>query len=567
MGGIGPDGHIAFNMAGSDHRSVTRLSPTNYETQAAASADLGGIEVARQRQVVTIGLSTITHNPRCRAIVLAAGEAKAGLVRDGVEEETGISYPVTALRKLAGARLYITAGAAKLLEERRLIAMERSGRVSDELVDRVVVDLAVKRNRAVRALGEADLKGDRFGAFVLSRSGMKAGDILTGVERRLVERINAGSTARSNTVFLHTAPHHDDIILGYLPYTVRHIRDASNSHSFAYMTSGFNAVTNGYALSQVRNLSAVLQRGSLDSLIRENYFNPANTAGRRRDVWQYLDGVASGSSDIKEEGEARRMLRNLMEIFEDEDIENLKHRIDELMNYFHTQYPGKKDLPYIQKLKGMIREWESDCKWGYLGFDCRSIHHLRLGFYQGELFTEEPLLERDVRPVLNLFKNIKPNVVTVAFDPEASGPDTHYKVLQAVAEALRLYQEESGRSDIEVIGYRNVWFRFHPAESNIYVPVSLNMFAVLQNTFENAFGSQREASFPSHEFEGTFAGLAQQVQVQQYRTLKTCLGREYFYEHPSPLLRATRGFVYLKKMTPEGFYSHARKLRSTTEDM
>jgi glucosamine-6-phosphate deaminase len=290
-------------------------------------------------------------------------------------------------------------------------------------------------------------------------------------------------------------------------------------------------------------------------------------AGRRRDVWQYLDGVASNRSDIKEEGEARRMLRNLMEIFEDEDIENLKHRIDELMNYFRTQYPGKKDLPYIQKLKGMMREWESDCKWGYLGFDCRSIHHLRLGFYQGELFTEEPLLERDVKPVLNLLRNTNPHVVTVAFDPEASGPDTHYKVLQAVAEALRLYQEESGRSDIEVVGYRNVWFRFHPAESNIYVPVSLNMFAVLQNTFENAFGSQREASFPSHEFEGTFAGLAQQVQVQQYRTLKTCLGREYFYEHPRPLLRATRGFVFLKKMAPEEFYSYARKLRSTTEAM
>ena len=37
LGGIGPDGHIAFNLRGSSAYSVTRLTETNYETQAAAS--------------------------------------------------------------------------------------------------------------------------------------------------------------------------------------------------------------------------------------------------------------------------------------------------------------------------------------------------------------------------------------------------------------------------------------------------------------------------------------------------------------------------------------------------
>ncbi len=565
MGGIGPDGHIAFNMAGSDHRSVTRLSQTNYETQAAASADLGGIEVARSRLVLTIGLSTITLNPGCTAIILAAGEAKAGLVRDGVEAETDIHFPVIALRSLPEARFYVTAGAAKLLEERRFRLLEKMEIIPDDIVEKVIVDLAVAKNTPVRSLTEKDLKSDRFGAVILSRAGKSAGELYRDVEAGLVRKIAAGSDARSGTAFLHTAPHHDDIILGYLPYTVRNIRDASNTHTFAYMTSGFNAVTNRYALSLVCKLDGVLHKGLFDALIREGYFSPGNMSGRRRDVWQYLDGVASRRQDIKDEGEARRMLRNLMEIFEDEDIDNLRHRIDELKNYLETQYPGKKDLPYIQKLKGMIREWESDCKWGYLGFDCRSIHHLRLGFYQGDLFTEEPLVDRDVKPILELLRKTKPGIVTAALDPEASGPDTHYKVLQAVAAALRLYQEETGRTDIEVLGYRNIWFRFHPSEANVYVPVSLNMFAVLQSTFENAFVSQREASFPSYEYEGTFSELARKIQVDQYRMLKTCLGREFFYEHQRPLIRATRGFVFLRMMTLEEFYSHARELRMSTE--
>jgi glucosamine-6-phosphate deaminase len=75
LGGIGPDGHIGFNVRGSDHFSTTRLTEPNYETKAAAASDLGGIEVARHKHVITIGLSTITYNPKAVALIIAAGEA------------------------------------------------------------------------------------------------------------------------------------------------------------------------------------------------------------------------------------------------------------------------------------------------------------------------------------------------------------------------------------------------------------------------------------------------------------------------------------------------------------
>ena len=268
---------------------------------------------------------------------------------------------------------------------------------------------------------------------------------------------------------------------------------------------------------------------------------------------------------MKREGEARRFFRNLIELFEDEDPDNLENRLQELTSYFETQYAGKKDIAHIQKLKGMLREWEADCLWGYLGFDYSSVRHLRLGFYQGDIFTEEPTFQRDIKPIVTLLHQVKPHVVTVALDPEASGPDTHYKVLQAVAEALKQYEKESGTSDIKVLGYRNVWYRFHPAEAHLYVPVSLNMFAVLQNAFINAFVSQKDASFPSHEYDGPFSGLAQTIQTQQYQVLKRCLGREFFNDHPSPLIRATRGFVFVQEMDLKDFYSLAREIRENTE--
>ncbi|KAF4752285.1 hypothetical protein FOZ62_006866 [Perkinsus olseni] len=90
LGGIGPDGHIAFNVRGSDHRSTTRLAQLNYETQAAASGDLGGIRAVKAKCAVTIGLGTITYNPDCVCRIIAAGEAKASMVADGIQKDTNV---------------------------------------------------------------------------------------------------------------------------------------------------------------------------------------------------------------------------------------------------------------------------------------------------------------------------------------------------------------------------------------------------------------------------------------------------------------------------------------------
>jgi len=566
LGGIGPDGHIAFNVAGSDHNTTTRLTPTNYETQAAAADDLGGIEVAKKRLAITIGLQTITYNPDCTAIIMAAGDAKARVVSDGVCQKPHVRYPSTALQKLQKARFYLTAGAAKSLLERKYKHLVQTEQISDKNIEKLVIDLALLKHKRILDLTEEDFKNDRLGCVLIKKADGPIRSLVQKIHSNLAAKVEAGSYIRSNTVFLHTAPHHDDIMLGYFAHITRHIRNPSNKHTFTYMTSGFNAITNHYALSMVENLRYFMETQEFHELLDEKYFSPLNQHARNRDVWQYLDGIAANSIFMKQEGEARRLFRNLMEIFEEDDAENLGNRIHELANYLRTQYSGKKDMPHIQKMKGMIREWEADCLWGFLGFDNSSVKHLRLGFYKGEIFTEEPTIHRDVTPILHLLRDVKPDVVTVALDPEASGPDTHYKVLQAVAEALRRYEEESKRSDITIWGYRNVWYRFHPSEIDLFIPVSLNMFSGLQNGFNDAFVSQKDASFPSHEYDGPFSGLSQQIQVDQYQKLKTCLGRQFFNDHERPLIRAARGFVFLRQMTLSEFYTHAREIKKTTEE-
>ena len=117
LGGIGPDGHIAFNIRGSSHNSTTRLMNTNFETQAAAATDLGGIEISKNRLVITIGLGTITYNPDVVAIIIAAGESKAEIVKKSLENSKNIKYPATVLNKFKNSRFYLTNGAAKKLKD------------------------------------------------------------------------------------------------------------------------------------------------------------------------------------------------------------------------------------------------------------------------------------------------------------------------------------------------------------------------------------------------------------------------------------------------------------------
>lgn len=565
LGGIGPDGHIGFNVRGSDHRSTTRLTEVNYETQAAAAGDLGGIEVARKRLVITIGLGTITANPEATAIIMAAGEAKADIVAASVQHEADIDHPASSLQKLSGARFYITTGAGKNLGRRRLALIESADSIDDATMERVLIDLAVAQRKRLVDLTDADFAADPEASQVLAKRPEGRAALTEKVRDDIIHKIERGSKTLSRTRFLHTEPHHDDLMLGYLPYIVRHVRDPSNSHVFACLTGGFTAVTNHFICDHVDRLDTWLDTDDFVQLLEQSYFDPDSLEGRNRDVWQYLDGVAAADPDMRDEGMARRFLRNLIAVYDESDRAALRRRLGTLRDYFAAHYPGQKDEADIQKLKGMCREWEAECIWGYLGWDCASVKHLRLGFYTGDIFTPEPTMDKDVAPVIDLLQSVDPDVVSVAVDPEASGPDTHYKVLQSIAEALRRYEKSSGRSDLKIWGYRNVWYRFHPSEANIFVPVSLNMFAMMEVSFGNCFMSQKDASFPSPAHDGPFSELAQRVQVDQYQKIKICLGREWFQDHPSPLIRGTRGLVYLNEMELSAFYERSRQLRQAAE--
>ncbi|MCX6235074.1 MAG: glucosamine-6-phosphate isomerase [Bacteroidetes bacterium] len=560
LGGIGPDGHIAFNIRGSDHFSTTRLTSTNFETQAVAATDLGGIEISRNRMVITIGLDTITFNPDAVAIIIAAGESKADIVKQSLESQSTNIYPATALQKLPNSRFYLTQGAASRLND-SIEKYYKSGSWIHEKTERAVTDLCRKLQKYGHHIVMDDLRSDPFCQLIpdLTES------TVPSVEESMKNKIERGLEPELNQTFLHTGPHHDDIMLGILPHIAHQLRSATNTFHFAIMTSGFTAVTNVFIKDTLLTTIKFLENDLIQMISYPDFFESGYRRKWDKDVYHYLDSVASRNPFERERGLSHRIVRAIIQIYSVKNKKELMERISEIVGVINNSYDGEKNPPTIQTLKGMIREFEEELVWAHFGVQVKNIHHLRLGFYTGDIFTEVPEQNRDVIPILNLIKNIQPTVISLAFDPEGSGPDTHYKVLQTIAEALREWKKEKDLSKLRIWGYRNVWYRFHPAEANVMVPCSLNSMSMMNDAFRDCYLSQVDASFPSYEHDGPFSTLAQKIWVEQHKDIELLLGKNFFYLNDHPRIRASHGLVFFREMNVDEFLNKARELEKTME--
>ncbi|MCK4998884.1 MAG: hypothetical protein KAS23_05085, partial [Anaerohalosphaera sp.] len=272
LGGIGPDGHIGFNISGSDHYSTTRLCPINYETQAAAATDLGGIEIAKKSLVITIGLKTITRNPKCTAVIIAAGASKAGVVADAIQSGPDVNIPATSLHELPNARFYLTHGAAANLNRRRLHILDSTEEYTTEQIETILIDLAAEKSKRLIDLTAADCKTSSFSKRLLKKYPGKLGQFTKMTRDNIIAKIERGISTSGNKNFLHTEPHHDDVMLGYFARLVRHSRQITNNHYFTTLTSGFTSVTNNFMGAQLTNLRKFINTQDFKTMFENGYF-------------------------------------------------------------------------------------------------------------------------------------------------------------------------------------------------------------------------------------------------------------------------------------------------------
>ncbi len=562
LGGIGPDGHIAFNTRGSDHFASTRLTQTNFETQAVTATDLGGIEVSRNRLVITIGLGTIGYNPENKAIIFAAGEAIAQTIKNSLENEPNVVCPATSLQRLKNSRFYLTDGAAVKLED----AVEyyyTNGPWTHQKTERAVIELCRKINKFGGKLELADLKADKYCSLI---PGLNENTVQSVIDS-ILAKLQRGMQKETNQVYYHTGPHHDDIMLGIMPLTNRQSRDSSNELHFSVLTSGYTAVTNSFLCNLLMDTKELIDHGKIEMINYPDFFQQGYKYKWDKDVYHYLDNVAANSPEGKRRGVCHRLVRALVSIWKINNQAGLLEAINEVLALLKNSYDGSKNPPKIQQLKGMIREFEEELVWAHYGIMVKNVHHLRLGFYQNNVTGSKPDMEKDVLPILEDFRKYKPTVISLAMDPQGSGPDTHYKVLQAIAAAVEEWNKEEDLSNLRMVGYRNVWFKYNPWDVEVLVPVSLNALATLDKSFSECYVTQVDASFPSYQLDGKFSELTQRTWFEQHKQIQFLLGKNFFYENSSPLLRATHGMVYLREFNVDQFLEEASKLGKSMEGM
>jgi glucosamine-6-phosphate deaminase len=115
---VGLDGHVSFNLPGSEKNSRTRLVKLNYVAAANASIDLGGIEHALDKGAITIGIDTIKFNKNATYIVFASGVTKSKYIRDLVEGNQDARMPASLLQDLKNIKVYVTDSSSVALNAR-----------------------------------------------------------------------------------------------------------------------------------------------------------------------------------------------------------------------------------------------------------------------------------------------------------------------------------------------------------------------------------------------------------------------------------------------------------------
>jgi len=96
VGGIGPDGHIAFNEPGSSLVSKTRIKTLTKDTIIANSRFFGGDVNKVPKTALTVGVATVLGAKE--VLIIVNGHGKARALRHAIEESVNHLWTVSSLQ-------------------------------------------------------------------------------------------------------------------------------------------------------------------------------------------------------------------------------------------------------------------------------------------------------------------------------------------------------------------------------------------------------------------------------------------------------------------------------------
>ena len=404
--GIGRSGHIGFNEPGSSPESRTQLITLDTVTRRDAAASFFG-EGNVPVEAITMGIATILDSRRIALI--ATGEHKAPIVRRAVEDDVSPDVTATYLQNHSAATVYLDPPAAADLTRVKTPWKLQNVEWTPPVTERAVVWLAERTDKAILKLSAADYRDNHLSPLLAKYS--KAGQINGEVFNLLTAKIRGRSKLDSEKRVLVFSPHPDDDVIS-MGGILRKLRENDNEITVAYMTSG-------------------------------------NIAVHDHDVSRHLSFMERSAPSLSLDANTVRNSRL--------DIEN----------DFKAKDPGDVDSDTALAIKRFIRESEAISAIASLGLPPASARFLNLPFYQTGEVRKRPIGEEDIKIILDLINETKPDIVFAAGD--LSDPHgTHRVCKEAIGTALARYEGATP----ELWYYRGSWQEWSVNDADVLVPLS-----------------------------------------------------------------------------------------------
>ena len=431
--GIGKTGHIGFNEPGSGADSRTRRISLDTMTRRDAAGDFFG-EDNVPTEAITMGVATIME---AREIALVAtGEHKAAIINRAVEGEPDPDVAATYLQQHQNAVFYVDfASAADLTRIRTPWVIGEVKWTREKEID-AVIWLGETTGKSVLKLDENDYREHHLSSL-LARYG-KAGPLNGTVFNALIAKIRGRSKLPAGKRVVVFSPHPDDDVIS-MGGMLNKLHQNRNEILVAYQTSGNIAVFD----HEVRRYADFLRRFGSDFDI-----NDSRAGALVEEVEEFLDSKKVGEIDA---------------------------------------FP-------VQVMKRAIREAEAVSGIETFGMKREQARFLNLPFYQTGKVRKDPIGPDDVRIVLELLEEQRPELIFVAGD--LSDPHgTHRMCLEAVQGALAKY---SGQPP-EIWYYRGAWQEWEIAEADVLVPLSEDELRAKKMAIFKHQSQKDRAPFPGQD--------------------------------------------------------------------
>ena len=415
--GVGEQGQVGFNEAGSLDKSRTRVVQLSYKSRKAQAKNFNGDISSTPKAAITMGISTMLSAKRI--ILMAWGEDKAGAVHDIVEGPINIACPASWLQKHDNISMYVENNSASLLS--RVVAPWLVGPCewTPKFVRKAVVWLCETVHKPILKLTHQDYIENSLGELLEQKGPYDKIniDVFNDLQHTITGwpggKPNADDSTRpvSSKPFpkrvVIFSPHPDDDVISMGGTFIRLVENGHDVH-VAYETSGNVAVHDDVVL-------------------------------------QHMDTAHElGFAD----------------------------KFDEVKAIVASKKPGEPEPRPLLDIKAAIRRAEARAAVRSFGLnENTNAHFLNLPFYETGGIKKGVRTQKDVDIIIDLLQKVRPHQIYLAGDL-ADPHGTHRVCTEAVLEAIGQLKGEEWMKECHVWLYRGAWMEWELGRVDMAVPLS-----------------------------------------------------------------------------------------------